>query len=262
MWNLHVSSPGESLEKKLFALWAKNVRTFTRNFSVGLSTLHFACPEKRFDTKYFFDQLNLSNSNFGISRESSPHGCQSCILGIQRNYLKQIIFWEKLFFPQFPYFAKKLFRLLPEKLQQGCKNCVRVVHRDMLRKNLFGNFIRNYFWNLTKKFLDFLQKFSGQLVHITFYACVVTFRDNLLFFFLDQVNLSEIIADCEQNFFRILVKNFRPKRQYYILRVHLHFSWKKHFFWPDKTFVDFFGVWARSFRSFGWSTSASWEAIF
>ena len=121
----YVSRRAEHFEEKnlaknqnflTFGQWARNCRFLGEVFLKGLSTPHFLCPEKSFETKVFFSKKKskfdiffwFRMKKFGICGRSFQQGCQRQNSRDQRKFLVKLRLDERTTLNLFMVFVRKI----------------------------------------------------------------------------------------------------------------------------------------------------------
>ena len=106
---------------------------FSRNSSRGWPKLHSTWTGAQFrlwknflqssGNKIYLSSCDIKRKNSSLLSESLRRFCQNCIQCVQRTTWKKLFLEKIVVFVVFGLLSYKLFDLLANKFQRGCRNC-------------------------------------------------------------------------------------------------------------------------------------------
>ena len=198
--------------------------------------------EKHYSQNFFISIIfGRSAISFGIWQRFLGSIVKTTFYTSKEKVRGEKFYWQTVFF----FFGPRAKNSRPsgKTFQQGCRNSIIRVHRNILRSNVFSSFFYPS-WTMSKQFSPFLDFFRPVCqscilrVHRYKLSWILFFRRNWLFSTFsdfDQNNLA-----CWQKFFGSFIKT--------AIYVSIGTLWGEILlFWNIRIFITF-GHWANNFR--------------
>ena len=176
------------------------------------------------------------------------------------HFEEKFVSWKVYFFPAFPEFEHKVFRVLTRNFWQGCHNCILHVHRNILRNFIIiskNSWLFRRFRNLCGKCVDSQRKLSATVVKIAFSVAKESFLMKKKF--VQKIVTSTFLQF--GNVFRFLATKLRKACQNFIVHVQTIILWRSYFVWKAHNLFVLSGIRAKCFQSFDDKFSTGWSQM-